>query len=359
PQRLRGLAAGARRSYTVGVEVYGRCEIEASEEAARLLELLLPVLRERAPEVLEAWPLARYMSCLDRYSETAGLGYSSRAVKKACADIRAMAGESGLELYHRALLLTLIMRAAGELPRRDVPDEIRALFAENFGRIIGDIESSTGQAGSCLYSLSSFRKDLAICTLRLIPAGAAKVHVNRLPRRMFVAGGPRAAVDALRFVFLERHGLAPYYEAHLHSEDTQAMQEFNEEGFVRFWLRIAELLRRNSGMRGLVGTGWIHDPAIPEISPHLAYHRIIPGSNGARHYLLGPCGPDATRDAIATSKTRRRLHEGGLYRPMDYLSIWPRSELISWADSIGQVNTRSGRSTHAAKCDSYTGGRHR
>jgi len=136
-------------------------EIQVAQSASRLLERLSHTLSSQNREVLQSWPFARYVACLDAYPEMVMLGYRSREVLRACRDIAAMVGDSGLEIYHRALLLALIIRAQHELPRRNLPEDIMLLFGENFDRIIHDIESTADQPGLYRYPLSPFCKDLA------------------------------------------------------------------------------------------------------------------------------------------------------------------------------------------------------
>ena len=48
------------------------------------------------------------------------------------------------------------------------------------------------------------------------------------------------------------------------------MLEFNPAGYVRFFQRVAELLRRNPRVKGIVGTSWLVDPVLEQISPELS-----------------------------------------------------------------------------------------
>jgi len=76
-------------------------EIQVSAQASQLLDRLTAVLRGRQPQILDAWPLDRYVACLDRYPELAPLGYQSGEVQRACEAIRGVAGDAGLDLYAR------------------------------------------------------------------------------------------------------------------------------------------------------------------------------------------------------------------------------------------------------------------
>jgi hypothetical protein len=65
----------------------------------------------------------------------------------------------------------------------------------------------------------------------------------------------------------------------------------------------------------------------------LAYLRLLVTDHGGRVFPLGPAGASGTQDAIAFSMERRQLYATGRYRPMSWLVVWPRQELIAWADT--------------------------
>jgi len=315
----------------------GGCRIDREslllERAARLSERIKPLLLARQQRVFDAWPVDRYMALLDRYPRFARLGYVSPAVRKACRQISGMVGNEGLELYHRMLLLTLIPRALRLLPARHLPDDVFRLYLDNYERIMTDIESTMEERTLYRYPLSPFCKDLSLCTLRLIPAGVEKVNLSRLPRRIFFTAGLRGGLDALRFVLFDQRGLRPYYEMHLHSQDLEAKSHFNPQGWMEFYVRIADLLRGDPEIKGVFGTAWFRDPALAAVSPHLTYLRTLMTDNGARIYSLGRCKKDGIVDATSTSRTRRSLYERGEYTPRNYLVVWPRQSLLAWADT--------------------------
>ena len=53
--------------------------------------------------------------------------------------------------------------------------------------------------------------------------------------------------------------------------------------------------------------------------------------NGGRLFYYGS-SEAMIKDALFKSPTRRRLYEEGLYVPRSFIRIWPRNELIEWAD---------------------------
>jgi hypothetical protein len=122
-------------------------------------------------------------------------------------------------------------------------------------------------------------------------------------------------------------GFKPFYSLHIYSR----FGDFNSAETNKSYLRIAELLERNPKIKGHFGHAWLHDPKLSEISPELAFLRQTPVENGARIFRLG-----ATRRAVGYSTSwsllRRKLYEEGKYIPTEYIVIWPRKELLDWAE---------------------------
>ncbi len=171
-----------------------------------------------------------------------------------------------------------------------------------------------------------FIKDFCIASQRMIPVGAQIMHETGVSRRSVLSTRGRNAIIAARF-FLRTVGFAPFYEIHTHAP---ALDEFNEDGWRRCYLRIAEVLTVNPAVKGVFGSSWFFDPVIERVSPRLAYLRNIPVQNGA----LSIChGSDQGSISLATqtSETRRKLFANGQYLPTSYLLVWDRRHLLRWA----------------------------
>ena len=235
-------------------------------------------------------------------------------------------GDDVLAIFNQLLLLMLIDDFDVRIRTRRYPQSIVDQFHLNFRRIISDIASS----GSDAYRLRNdrFMKDLAICRQTLIPAGAEVLEeYSGIPRSTLFTGGPAQFASFLMFLVSHGGGRLPFYQYHTH---LSTLEEFNPAGFDAFYLRVADLLKLNPEHRGLIATSWFLDPVLERISPRLAYLRTRPMQHGAKLFVVGP-DPDGS--AICKSATRRKLYEEGEYKPMAYRIVWPRSQLIAWADS--------------------------
>jgi hypothetical protein len=306
-----------------------RAPLAGLKGIACLQDRLKAELLERSPHVLDACPLERYIAYLDHYPTVARWSYVSGTVRRYCKTIQHLAGDSGLELYHQLLLLTLMTRSRGRLGAMNLPDEIRLRYEASFQRIARSIERKTAAPG--YYLAPQLCKDLGICMLRIIPAGMQIVNLFRLPGALFYKSSLRQWLAWVRLV-IQMGGISPFYEMHAHAADTKSMLEYSPAGYVQLFRRVAELLRRNPEVKGVVETGWLCDPALEEISPELSYVRAVVVENGGRIFLAGPCSAAGIHDATVFSSTRKRLYEEGKYLPKEYALVWPRKELLAWAD---------------------------
>lgn len=131
--------------------------------------------------------------------------------------------------------------------------------------------------------------------------------------------------------YLRYRGLGVWFREHT---DVEYLEEFNEEGFEKFYLRIAELLLKRKNVRGLVATSWLYDPQLLDISPRLSYLQLRRLERGA--FLMRHRSTEAdVRFATIKSQTRRRLYEEGRYKPVSYSLIWGRNEILNWAKRNG------------------------
>jgi hypothetical protein len=296
------------------------------ERVTRLAEKQEAAITRAAPALLERLPVEGYIERLARYPRCTSYRYTSRTVRAWCAAIRERGSESLLQDYHRLLLLRLIQRAPTRLERIELTDEVRGMFERNLERIVNAIESDSEPA-SYTYAEDRFRKQLGVCNLTLIPAGAQKIHLDTLPRTLLV----KHPLGSARLV-AELGGVQPIYQMHTDSNDPELMADFNPEGWARFYRRTAELLEIYPRVRGVFGSSWFFDPELESISPRLTYLRTLVTHNGGRLFRLGSSA-QSTADATAKSQTRRRLVAEGRYSPISYLLIWPSRPLVEWARS--------------------------
>jgi hypothetical protein len=206
------------------------------------------------------------------------------------------------------------------------PEQFNSLYRHQLSRI----ESQLIHEPECYFSFSNdpFRKDLALLRHRLIPFGAElATPFSGIPRSLLLRGGWEQAAKFMRVIAFCR-GTKPFLELHMHPRDTNA---FNPEGWLATYDNLADFLEVNPSLLGVQSTSWFLDPALEQISPHLAYLRQVPERCGATILYAGD-DTGKNSGAFATSLTRRDLYAAGHYHPRLFTRIWPRQKLIqrSW-----------------------------
>ena len=253
----------------------------------------------------------------------------TRSLVSIGADIESRFGAAGRAAFAAALVADLALRRALLLTASGLPESVLALYPATYRRLAGYL--STADLSAYWFGNDSFQKDLCIASGFSVPCGPVDVDLVAA-----ISRGSALKAMALRGALSNgwaalRSGGPPWYRLHV---DSRSLDDFNEAGWDRCYLRIAEMLIRDPRVKGVVGTTWFFDPQIVTISPRLAYLQTRPLRHGA--FLL-PHGPSAmdTENATSKSETRRRLYQEGRYLPMCYSMIWPRSPLIAWAQSEG------------------------
>jgi hypothetical protein len=223
----------------------------------------------------------------------------------------------------------LVAKLAIHLPvlvgKMNLPASILALYPDAFGRLADYLKSASGDA----YDLTSdfFRKDIRFVLGLTIPCGAFVVDMfARVRLRTVILSFLRSGNIKTIIRYLRIRGYGPWFNMHI---DQRYLTDLNEQAHDRMYLRIAELLKRRKDIRGTTGSSWLYDPQLLKISTRHAYIQMRPLERGAfllKHSKMEP------KQATMTSKSRRRLYEEGKYIPREYSLLWPRNELISWAE---------------------------
>lgn len=278
------------------------------------------------PEDLAAF-LHRAQDALPAIDTTADLWSPVQSIQSVGDEVEALHGVAGRASFVAALVADLAVSFAEGLSDSGMPDSVVGLYPDRL-RKLATYLTTADLAGYWMGS-DALLKDLRIAAGYSVPTGALDVDVyGEVGRR----SGLKAIVTAREFrngwrAF--RIGGPPWYVIH---SDSRYLEEFDEEGWNRCYVRIAELLSRNPSVRGMVGSSWFYDPQLLTISPRLGYLQANPLRNGAFLLRNGP-GAVHTERATARSETRRRLVENGSYVPVCHSVIWPREQLIAWARS--------------------------
>lgn len=306
-----------------------------SDLKSRLASVRLRLEKELAgsdPELLGKYPPESYIKRIDEYQHERTYEEFPGDVLAQCRDITHASGPAVLGTYHKLVLACLLLTAESRECPVSIPDSIRLLVLETFARIAAELPAS--HPNSYRLDREMFVMDLGYCRLRLLPCGSEHVDTwSGVPRRVLFKGGVQQFVKATVFFTarLQIFGrMQPYFNMHW---DRRLIRQFTAEDYDRCYLRIADLLRVNPQMKGLVSPSWWYDPAAISISPELGFLRRVPEENGARFFHIGSNSKIVSL-ALGLSKERKELHAAGAYLPTQYLMVWPRKELLGWSDRV-------------------------
>lgn len=277
-------------------------------------------------KILEKYPIETYLRIIRSLPELWLYREFPFRLESVFRKILLRHGVHALALYHKLALACFIRDAKTDLPRMRMPESVLPLYREWFDRVIEDFSGNPDDFYD--HEKDLFCKDLGVCSLRMTPVGCEVTETIGLGRRHFFTGGPKQFLRYFHYTILKTSGFHPLYAIHL---DMRYLSQFNPEGQDRVYLRIAEMLKLNPRIKGLFGISWFFDPVLEEISPRLTYLRRRPARRGAAIFRAGASERDA-RLATLKSQTRRRLYREGLYKPTGYMMLWPRKEMIEWAE---------------------------
>lgn len=287
-------------------------------------------LNSFSKEILFRFPLAEYLddikSCRGRVRLT-----SLTLAKKRLQIFEQITSEYGchcLSLYLKLALSFFISDSLRRLRSNKLPNEILRLYYEWFERVLSDFSTQPDKYYD--YRCLSFAVDVKVCSLRYIPVGGAWILETRMVGlRPFLRGGVSQFFKYLQYVSLEAGGFAQYYSMHT---APRYMRRFNEQEIHLAYLRIADLMKLDTDVKGIYNLSWYLDPDLDKISPKLAYLRQVPLENSARLFAAGTTKKDI-KYALTASFVRQRLHKEGKYAPTAYAFIWPRKNFLVWADT--------------------------
>ena len=226
-----------------------------------------------------------------------------------------------------ALMTAEKARAAGVSAWRFVlPAAGMALYPYWIEQVAGFLDKAEGA-----YDFDHWSKDVRFSLALSVPG--AKSQVIDLSSPLGPKQIVRHALDGRGIGPLFRYLAAgakkePWLEVHTES---RWLRGFNEEGWNEAWATAAELCRGRPELAGMIGSSWFYDPPLTEISPRLAHLRLNPLNGGAFMVHQGP-GEIHTLRAGTASASRKALIDSGEYTARSWLMVWPRKELIAWAD---------------------------
>ncbi|WP_292071464.1 hypothetical protein [Brevundimonas sp. UBA7534] len=240
--------------------------------------------------------------------------------------VDALLGPETSDDVRRGLVAAWMLQLPGRVATLDLPAAVTALYPYWIEQVAGFLDKAEGD-----YDFDHWSKDVRFSLVLSVPG--AKSQVIDLssplgPKQVVQHALQGRGVQPLVRYLAAGAKREPWLEVHTES---RWLRGFNEEGWNDAWATAAELCRARPELAGMIGSSWFYDPPLTEISPRLAYLRLNPLNGGAFMVHQGP-GEIHTLRAGTASASRKALIDSGEYTARSWLMVWPRKELIAWAD---------------------------
>jgi hypothetical protein len=180
-----------------------------------------------------------------------------------------------------------------------------------------------------------FREMAEVALLRRFIAGQLHWNISGITRSRVFQMSWGDATRTMATV-AQAGGWFPYFEAHLSARGAPLLIEAE---YKRCYLRMAQSMELQPGIRGVMGTSWLHAEETIRISPHLEWLNTLFLDNGGVVVHVGPASEDS--GFLVGSNQRRQFYETGAYKPRNAMFVWPREAFLNWARE--EVRSQQGR----------------
>jgi hypothetical protein len=226
-------------------------------------------------------------------------------------------------VFERLLLLRQADRVLPSISALPVAADVKRLFGDEL-RYIAEPPAKA----SFDVMKAGFVALAEVVTLRRFPAGQYHWQKSGLPRSWILKVKGRERLTLLYWVARKLKGFGPAFFPHLNPHRKNRWLTENEAN--RSYYRMAQSMRLQPDIRGMVASSWLRSPDTLKASPHLAWMNRTIESNGGLVVVMGMADPEG--GALARSASRKELYEAGEFIPTTGLVIWPRDAMLAWAD---------------------------
>ena len=225
----------------------------------------------------------------------------------------------------RLVLLRAARAALPRVPAQPVDAGVQRLTYEEFTTFA---QPRARQRPLFRLGTASFRAACELVAMVRFPAGQYHWDVTGLSRRMLLDVPARDLPRTLTSLAFRMRGFAPAFFPHVNAWRRNPFVWLEVES-NRSFHRMARALARQPQVRGVVTRAWLHDPALPTVSPHLAWVNRVIEENGGLVVANGSAADDP--NVRENNASREAAVEAGRYQPRYGLVLWPRAAMLAWA----------------------------
>jgi hypothetical protein len=272
---------------------------------------------------------ARCVSLISSVTESDESREPVRALKASLSQLGAEPEGCHLE---RFLLIHSAIETLRTLPDAPVTDYVKASICDEFqffafpgGALGTEFDVNT----------SGFVAMCKVATLRRFPAGQFAWEVSGVARSHVLRVRPWELPRVGYFLATKMKGLGPVFFSHLNAR--RKNKSLLEDEANKSYYQMAKSLELQPAVKGFAASSWFRSPDTHRVSPRLAWLSRVFLENGGLVATAGPVDPDC--GVLYRSPTRQRLYETGEFKPTRGLVIWPRKEMIAWANAHPEFRT--------------------
>lgn len=228
-----------------------------------------------------------------------------------------------IELY---ALLQAALAAAPRIEGLPVAERVKRLFAATFAQLATPPKAWEGQFDA---AASSYWEMSMLVGLQRFPAGEMVFNVTRMPGSWLMKVHPVDIPGLVHGLATRIGGIGPFYSPHLNYWRPNRLQLIKTENERSLWL-IAHSAAQQPHIKGLMTDAWFYSPQVGEHFPHLTWLRAFFIEQGA--IMVDMEYAQADSGVLVGSSRRRQLYDSGTFRPRRTLVLWPRADMLAWAD---------------------------
>ncbi|SNY51624.1 hypothetical protein SAMN06297280_1918 [Arsukibacterium tuosuense] len=221
----------------------------------------------------------------------------------------------------------LMLKLIADFSLQPLPLNMTSEISNNYQRSLQRIFQLWANASETQLPATDdrFLKDIGLLTGALLPCAERVVEpCSAIQRSLLYSNGIVQAAGFIR-ALIDARGNKPVCRLHIHLSE---INQLTAAGWHQTCLQLAELLLLNPQLKGVVGACWFYDPALPDISPHLAFiSELLREMQASWFYSHKEGGKSG---AFSRSATRKQAFITGQYQPKNYVIFIPRSRLLAW-----------------------------